>query len=89
VGIEPTGAYSDALDNGHILYNSFFDKDTAAQIKRENGSPDIITFTNVFAHIEDLNLLLDSLKIVMHSETVLVIEKNTIFSLFISSPNQE
>jgi SAM-dependent methyltransferase len=76
IGIEPTGAYIDALDNGHILYNSFFDKDTAAQIKLENGSPDIITFTNVFAHIEDLNLLLDSLKIVMHSETVLVIENH-------------
>ena len=76
VGIEPTGAYVDALDSGHILYNSFFDKDMAAKIKLENGSPDIITFTNVFAHIEDLNNLLDSLKLVMHSETVLVIENH-------------
>jgi len=76
IGIEPTGAYSDALGNGHTLYNSFFDKDTATQIKSENGLPDIITFTNVFAHIEDLNGLLDSLKIVMHSETVLVIENH-------------
>jgi hypothetical protein len=76
IGIEPTGAYSDALGNGHTLYNGFFDKDTATQIKSENGSPDIITFTNVFAHIEDLNGLLDSLKIVMHSETVLVIENH-------------
>ena len=76
IGIEPTGAYSDALGNGHTLYNSFFDKDTATQIKSENGLLDIITFTNVFAHIEDLNGLLDSLKIVMHSETVLVIENH-------------
>jgi hypothetical protein len=76
IGIEPTGAYGDALGNGHTLYNGFFDKDTATQIKSENGSPDIITFTNVFAHIEDLNGLLDSLKIVMHSETVLVIENH-------------
>jgi len=76
IGIEPTGAFSDALEKGHILYNGFFDKDSAAQIKRENGSPDIITFTNVFAHIEDLNGLLDSLKMVMHSDTVLIIENH-------------
>jgi hypothetical protein len=76
IGIEPTGAYSDALDKGHVLYNNFFDEDTAAQIKSENGSPDIITITNVFAHIEDLNKLLDALKIVMHSETVLIIENH-------------
>ena len=76
IGVEPTGAYSDAIDKGHILYNNFFDEDTAVQIKEENGSPDIITFTNVFAHIEDLNKLLNALKVVMHSGTVLVIENH-------------
>ncbi len=76
IGIEPTGAYSDALERGHILYNSYFDKNSATKIKHENGSPDIITFTNVFAHIEDLNKLLDSLKIVMHSKTILIIENH-------------
>ena len=76
IGVEPTGAYNDALERGHILYNSFFDKDSANIIKNENGSPDIITFTNVFAHIEDLNELLDSLKILMHSKTILIIENH-------------
>ena len=76
IGIEPTGAYSDAIDKGHALYNNFFDEDMAVQIKKENGSPDIITFTNVFAHIEDLNKLLNALKMVMHSGTVLVIENH-------------
>mgnify|MGYP003972643061 FL=1 len=76
IGIEPTGAYNDAIDKGHVLYNNFFDENTAAQIKEENGSPDIITFTNVFAHIEDLNKLLNALKVVMHSGTVLVIENH-------------
>ena len=81
VGIEPTGAYSDALQYGHVLYNSYFDKESATKIKRDNGSPDVITFTNVFAHIEDLNQLLESLKIVMHPQTVLIIENHYLGSV--------
>jgi len=81
VGIEPTGAYSDALQHGHVLYNCFFDQESAFRIKQENGSPDVITFTNVFAHIEDLNQLLESLKIVMHPQTVLIIENHYLGSV--------
>jgi len=81
IGVEPTGACSDALSGGHILYNDFFDEGTASRIKNENGAVDIITFTNVFAHIEDLNKLLDSLKIVMHSKTILVIENHYLGSV--------
>lgn len=81
VGIEPTDAYSDALNNGHTLYNNFFDENIAAQIKNENGSPDIITFTNVFAHIEDLNKLLESLRIIMSPKTILIIENHYLGSI--------
>jgi Putative zinc binding domain/Methyltransferase domain len=53
-GIEPTGAAADAAERGHSVINDFFSEEVAAQFVRQYGQPDVITFTNVFAHIEDL-----------------------------------
>lgn len=76
VGIEPTGAYADAEGRGHAIVNGFFAPDTARRIKAEHGSPDVISFTNVFAHIENLPELVESLRLVMAPHTLLVIENH-------------
>ena len=73
IGIEPTGA---ALDSKHTTINSFFDADSVAQVLENVGKPDLITFTNVFAHIEDLNGLLFLLKKLIKSDTVIAIENH-------------
>lgn len=41
-----------------------------------HGQPGIITFTNVFAHIENQAEVLDSLRILLASDTILVIENH-------------
>ena len=76
IGIEPTGAYQDAEGRGHLIMNDFFNESTAKKIIESQHSIDIITFTNVFAHIEDLHGLLRSLKILMHENTVLIVENH-------------
>lgn len=76
IGIEPTDAYHDALNKGHEIYNGFFAPDTARQIRDKHGSPDVITFTNVFAHIENLPEVIAALKELMTSQTMLVIENH-------------
>jgi len=73
IGVEPTGA---AADSRHTTINAFFDAESAKKVKELVGQPDIITFTNVFAHIEDLDGLLDNLKFLMGPQTVLVIENH-------------
>jgi hypothetical protein len=73
IGVEPTGA---ALDSTHVTFNSFFDASTVEKILSEIGQPDFITFTNVFAHIEDLNNLLDNLKKLISKNTIVVIENH-------------
>ncbi len=75
VGVEPTGA---ALDTPDFVdtYNSYFDEDVARKILDKYGCPDVITFTNVFAHIEDLAGLIQNLNLLMGSDTVLVIENH-------------
>jgi SAM-dependent methyltransferase len=72
-GIEPTGAHFDAAESGkHYITNDYFNKEVA----ENHIKPDIITFTNVFAHIEDLNGLIENLKILMKEDTILVIENH-------------
>ena len=46
------------------------------QFVRKYGRPDVITFTNVFAHIEDLKGVIRALKIVAHEGTLIVIENH-------------
>jgi SAM-dependent methyltransferase len=76
IGVEPTGAYQDALGRSHIVVNDFFSKASARRILQEHGAADIITFTNVFAHIEDLPSLLEAVRILMGTDSVLVIENH-------------
>jgi SAM-dependent methyltransferase len=76
IGIEPTDAYLDGLNKGHALYNGFFSPETAREIRAKHGGPDAITFTNVFAHIENLPEVLAALKELMTPRTMLVIENH-------------
>jgi hypothetical protein len=80
-GIEPTDAASDALAAGHRVMNAFIDEDVATQFCAKFGRPDIVTFTNVFAHIEDLPAVLRSLRILAHEKTLIVIENHYLGSI--------
>lgn len=80
-GIEPTGAFRDAEQKGHVTYNGFLSESLAAEIASSHGAPDFITFTNVFAHIEDLQDVVRSLKRIMGPQTVIVIENHYLGSV--------
>ena len=75
-GVEPTGAANDAINNGIRTLNDFFDLKTAAKIVKEIGNPDFITFTNVFAHIEDMDGLIEAVKVLMGKNTRLIVENH-------------
>lgn len=81
IGVEPTGAIKDADSNKHKLYNSFFDHNLAETISTQYGFPDIVTFTNVFAHIENLPQLLSALNKLIGDQTLIVIENHYLGSV--------
>jgi hypothetical protein len=81
IGIEPTDAYKDAMGKGHEIINGFFSPESAREIYHLYGSPDVITFTNVFAHIENLPELVESLKLLMSSSSLIVIENHYLGSV--------
>jgi hypothetical protein len=76
VGLEPTDAYRSAEQKGHATFNAFLSEGVADNIVAAHGNPDVITFTNVFAHIEHLDDVILALKRLMAAQTVLVIENH-------------
>jgi SAM-dependent methyltransferase len=75
-GIEPTDAYADAAAKGHVVYSAYFSEALAHTVVDARGRPDVITFTNVFAHIEDLPEVIRSLQILAGPHTHIVIENH-------------
>lgn len=76
IGVEPTGACADAAAKGHATFNKFFSPQLAPALIAAHGQPDFITFTNVFAHIEDLASVVQALRLLMHEGTVVIIENH-------------
>jgi SAM-dependent methyltransferase len=80
-GIEPTDACKDASANGHTALQEYLSSALAADFVAQHGHPDVITFTNVFAHIEDLEEVLDALSALVGPTTCLVIENHYLGSV--------
>ena len=80
-GVEPTNAYLDSEFRGHKIINGYFDTLTAEKICSHKILFDVITFTNVFAHIDDLKGLLSSLKKVVSKKTIVIIENHYLGSV--------
>ena len=81
IGVEPTSAAQDAAKKGHVTIHDFFTEATANEIIAAHGKPDFITFTNVFAHIEDLGGVVAALMRLIGDNTVLVIENHYLGSV--------
>ena len=78
VGIDPTNAIKDSK---HDSLQTYFDIKSSKIIKDKFNCPDFITFTNVFAHISNLNELLESLKLLISKNTKIIIENHYLGSI--------
>ena len=80
-GVEPTKASMDASKQGHKIYNQFFDEKLVENIVKQEGLFDVVVFTNVFAHIDDLKNLLLNTKKVLKKDGLLIIENHYLGSV--------
>jgi hypothetical protein len=62
----------------------YLTEEVARNFVIDHGHPDLIVFTNVFAHIENLNQLLASLQILKGPSTCIMIENHYLGSIFAS-----
>tara|TARA_B100000900_G_scaffold416154_1_gene449568 strand:+ start:8979 stop:10214 length:1236 start_codon:yes stop_codon:yes gene_type:complete len=80
IGVDPTDSIDDALDLD-LKIKDYFSSDTIEKINEKFNKVDVITFTNVFAHIEDLTSLIVNLKKIISDETLIVIENHYLGSI--------
>ena len=59
-----------------LTIKDYFSETSVKKIQEKFEKIDIITFTNVFAHIEDLKELINNLKKLINEETLIVIENH-------------
>jgi SAM-dependent methyltransferase len=76
IGLEPTDAADDAAAKGHKTFKAYLSEEAARDIIAKHGRPHIVTFTNVFAHIEDLGEVIRALRALLPPDGLLVIENH-------------
>jgi len=74
LGITPENSGKIAIENGIPTIIDFLTKEVVSRINSQDGKAKIITATNVFAHMENINEVLDRMLEIMMDEGVLVIE---------------
>ena len=80
IAVEPTNAINEGA-RVHKKFHNYFTKKVVKEILQIFGKVDFITFTNVFAHINDLKRLIENLKILISKETIIIIENHYLGSV--------
>jgi SAM-dependent methyltransferase len=81
VGVEPTGVASIAVESGVPTINDFFGADVADRIVREHGQAALVTATNVFAHVSNLDEFIGSIHRLLKSDGVFLSESHYVIDL--------
>ena len=81
LGITPEKIGKIAIKKGINTLIRYFDKNTSDLILRKFGKAKVITATNVFAHIENVNLLMKNLLRILKDDGVFISESHYLVSL--------
>ncbi|HZR31471.1 MAG TPA: class I SAM-dependent methyltransferase [Terriglobales bacterium] len=80
-GIEPTNAAKLANARGIPTTISFFNRAAAEKARSDHGQAKIITATNVFAHIEDVHEIVESILELLQDDGIFISESHYFMSL--------
>ena len=80
-GIEPTDTCKIAREQGIATINAFFGPPAAAQLVREHGRAKIVTATNVFAHIENVHEIVESILAMLDDDGIFISESHYLLPL--------
>lgn len=84
VGVEPAKNVAKiAQSSGIEVVNDFFTEAVASEIANGYGKADIITASNVFAHIDDLDEVMRGIKILLKDDGVFVFEVHYLLNLIL------
>jgi C-methyltransferase C-terminal domain/Methyltransferase domain/Putative zinc binding domain len=80
-GIEPTNAGKLAQERGIATLISFFNRAAVKKAVAEHGRAKIVTATNVFAHIEDIHEIVDSICELLADDGIFISESHYLLPL--------
>lgn len=81
IGVEPSNASSYIRDKRIYLFKDFFSKSVSRKIKFKFPNIKVATMTNVLAHIDDANSVIQNVKNILHKDGIFVIEVPYIFDM--------
>ncbi len=82
-GIEPTNMAAIAKKENKIpTLNEFFDETAARFVLKKHGKAELITFTNVFAHMATLGRVMRGLSLLLSKSGVVVTESQYLLDIF-------
>ena len=74
IGVEPSNAYKKIKDKRIKVINKFFNKETANYYLKKFEKAKLITITNVLAHVDKANDLIQNIKLILDDNGKLIIE---------------
>lgn len=81
LGITPEDIGKLAIKKGIPTILNYFTKSVAEQVAQKYGKAKIITATNVFAHIENVNDVIKNIKKILHKDGVFISESHYLLPL--------
>ena len=81
LGIEPTDVSKIANLKNIKTINKQFNYKLSKKISKKYGQAQIVTATNVFAHIEDIHKIMKSIKMILKNDGVFISESHYLFDL--------
>lgn len=80
-GVEPTDTSRIAIEKGIATINEFFGPGAASQVVAQHGRAKIVTATNVFAHIENIHEIVESILAMLDDDGVFISESHYLLGL--------
>lgn len=75
-GIEPTGAAEDAVARGIDTTQAYFTPDVARQVRARVGAARVVTATNVFAHMADIDSVMAAIAALLDDDGIFISESH-------------
>lgn len=81
LGIDPSSVAQNAKEKGLPMIVDFFNSDTAEQAIREYGKARVITATNVFAHVQDLDSFMKGVTLLLQNDGIFISESGYVVDM--------
>lgn len=82
IAVEPTNQAKKASEKGMVTYQNFFSAALAERIRKQCGPADVITATNVLAHVPEPHDFIEGVRTLLADNGVFITENHDVASVY-------